>query len=89
MSRHAASSSGGCCANAGLRAVAPRKGRHVPAGRPTLPRQIPGGWLAFQNRHERRRVLPVPDEWEDTSDPELQALLAHSKLSSRPRRPAV
>lgn len=63
--------------------------RHVPAGRPTLPRQILGGWLAFQNRHERRRVLPVPDDWEDMSDRELQALLAHSKLSSRPRRPAA
>lgn len=63
--------------------------RHVPAGRPTLPRQILGGWLAFQSKHERRRVIPVPDGWEDLTDRELQALLAHSKLSSRPRRSAA
>ncbi|MDQ2667038.1 MAG: hypothetical protein M3Z05_13640 [Gemmatimonadota bacterium] len=60
--------------------------RHVPVGRPTLPRQILGGWLALQNQHERRRVIPVPDEWEDLDDRELQALLVHSKLSSKPRR---
>jgi hypothetical protein len=60
--------------------------RHVPVGRPTLPRQILGGWLAFQSKHERRRVLPVPDDWEDLDHRDLQALLAHSKLSSKPRR---
>ena len=60
--------------------------RHEPVGRPTLPRQILGGWLAFQSRHERRRLHPVPDDWEDLSDRELQALLMHSKVSSRPRR---
>jgi hypothetical protein len=63
--------------------------RHVPVGRATLPRQILGGWLAFQSKHERRRVIPVPDDWEDLSDRELQALLVHSRLSSRPRRPAA
>jgi hypothetical protein len=62
--------------------------RHLAVGRPTIPR-ILGGWLAFQNKHERRRVTPVPDEWEDLSDRALQALLAHSRLSSRPRRPAA
>ncbi|CAN5802038.1 hypothetical protein BH11GEM2_BH11GEM2_16260 [soil metagenome] len=61
--------------------------RHMPVGRPTLPRQVLGGWLALQSKHERRRVLPVPDDWEDLSDRELQALLSHSTLSSRPRRP--
>ena len=63
--------------------------RHVAVGRPTLPRRILGGWLAFQNAHERRRVVPVPDDWEELGDRELVALLALSKLSSRPRRPAA
>ena len=58
--------------------------RHVPVGRPTLPRQIVGGWLAFQSRHERRRVIPVPDGWEECSDRELQGFLSQSKVSSRP-----
>ena len=61
--------------------------RHTPVGRLTMPRQILGGWLAFQSKHERRRVTPVPDDWEDLSDRELQAILSHSRLSSRPRRP--
>ena len=60
--------------------------RHVPVGRPTLPRQILGGWLAFQSRLERRRLLPVPDGWEDATDRELQGFLALSQLTSRPRR---
>ena len=63
--------------------------RHVQVGRPTLPRQILGGWLAFQSKHERRRLIPVPDAWEELTDRELQALLAHSQLSSRPRRPVA
>ena len=63
--------------------------RQVPVGRPTMPRQILFGWLAFQCRYERRRLLPVPDDWETMSDHELQALLVLSKLSSRPRRPSV
>ena len=63
--------------------------RHVPVGRPTLPRQILGGWLAFQSMHERRRVLPVPGDWEELSDRELAALLALSRPNSRPGRLAT
>ncbi|MEO8336121.1 MAG: hypothetical protein ABI664_14175 [bacterium] len=62
--------------------------RHEPVGRPTLPRQILGGWLAFQSAHERRRVIPAPDAWDELADSELRSLLAVSKLSSRPRRKA-
>lgn len=60
--------------------------RHVPVGRPTQPRQILGGWLAFQSRLERRRFVPVPDEWEDATDRELQGFLSRSLVTSRPRR---
>ncbi len=60
--------------------------RHDLVGRATLPRQILGGWLAFQSSHERRRVMPVPDGWDDLPEPGLRSLLAVSKLSSRPRR---
>jgi hypothetical protein len=60
--------------------------RHELVGRATLPRQILGGWLAFQSSHERRRVIPVPDDWEDLAARDLRSLLAVSKLSSRPRR---
>ena len=60
--------------------------RHVPVGRPTQPRQILGGWLAFQSRLERRRFVPVPDEWEDATHRELQGYLSRSRVTSRPRR---
>lgn len=60
--------------------------RHVPVGRVTQPRQIMGGWLAFQSRLERRRLTPVPDEWENATDRDLQAFLSGSQVSSRPRR---
>jgi hypothetical protein len=59
--------------------------RHELVGRATLPRQILGGWLAFQSSHERRRVIPVPDDWEELVDRDLRSLLALSTLSSRPR----
>ena len=60
--------------------------RHEPVGRRTQPLQIKGGWLAFQCKTERRRLLPVPDDWEELTDRELRALLMLSKVSSRPRR---
>lgn len=60
--------------------------RHVPIGRPTLPRQILGGWLAFQCRSERRRLMPVPEGWDDASDRELQEFLSRSTAASRPSR---
>ena len=59
--------------------------RHEPAGRATLPLQIRGGWLAFQSKYERRRLMPVPMDWEDCDDTTLRQLLAQSKLASRPR----
>lgn len=63
-----------------------RERRHVPVGRLTQPRQILGGWLAFQSRVERRRLAPVPDEWEDATDRDLQGFLSGSRVTSRPRR---
>lgn len=59
--------------------------RHVPVGRATLPMQIRGGWLAFQNKYERRRLIPVPTSWEEFDDGALRRLLAQSMLASRPR----
>ena len=60
--------------------------RHETVGRKTQPLQIRGGWLAFQSKLERRRLIPVPDAWEELTDRELRALLMLSKVTSRPRR---
>ncbi len=35
---------------------------------------LTGGWLAFQSGHERRRVTPVPEDWEQLPDADLAAL---------------
>jgi hypothetical protein len=32
------------------------------------------GWLTFESKHDRRRVAPVPDDWERLSEAELEQL---------------
>lgn len=38
--------------------------------------QFAGGWLAFESAHERRRLAPIPAEWEELDDEGLRILLA-------------
>jgi hypothetical protein len=33
------------------------------------------GWVAFQSRSERKRLMPIPPGWEEMNDAELRALL--------------
>ena len=35
-----------------------------------------GGWLTFTAASERRRLSPIPDDWESADDATLRALLA-------------
>jgi hypothetical protein len=42
------------------------------------------GWLAFQSRHEKRRLEPIPPGWERASDIELAALCLAA--TSQPKR---
>jgi len=35
-----------------------------------------GGWLTFTAETERRRLSPIPDEWEQADETALRALLA-------------
>lgn len=37
-------------------------------------RQFAGGWLAFEREGERRRLSPIPAQWEGLSDAELCVL---------------
>ena len=48
--------------------------------------QMAGGWLAFESRGERRRLAPIPDHWDESTDRELCALLAQAEVSGHPRR---
>jgi hypothetical protein len=62
--------------------------RNAWTNRPTFPRAMRHGWLAFQCPHERRRIAPVPDDWEELDDPALRALLRQARPTSLPRRQA-
>jgi hypothetical protein len=45
------------------------------------------GWLVFESAFERRRLAPIPSDWERLSDDELSALCARATaLPVRPRR---
>lgn len=44
------------------------------------------GWLAFRSDTERRRVVPIPDRWDDLADEELVSLCARAERVGAPRR---
>ena len=46
-----------------------------PAGRErVLPEAFRDGWLVFECDVERRRLAPIPEEWEELADEELERL---------------
>ena len=49
-------------------------------------REFTDGWLAFQCRHGRRRLAPVPPGWEQLDDRGLAALCAQATPTGSPRR---
>lgn len=52
-----------------------------------LPPQLASGWLAFISGVERRRVAPIPHEWEALSEEQLRALWKGAeRLPDRRRR---
>lgn len=52
-----------------------------------LPEAFRHGWLVFECDVERRRLAPIPDDWEELTDAELaQLCLSASVVPSRTRR---
>jgi len=41
------------------------------------------GWLCFESHGVKRRIVPVPEGWEEWSDAELDTALASSQLVER------
>jgi hypothetical protein len=37
------------------------------------------GWLTFHSGADRRRLAPIPEQWERTTDAELRALLGRAE----------
>ncbi|HZI41092.1 MAG TPA: hypothetical protein VFD67_05295 [Gemmatimonadaceae bacterium] len=44
------------------------------------------GWLAFENRTERRRLAPIPDDWSEMDEPQLRSLLAKAAIAGNTQR---
>ena len=43
---------------------------------------LAGGWLVFKSDHERRRLSPIPDNWESLRAPQLRALWEQAEVIS-------
>ena len=54
--------------------------------RASLPVEMREGWLAFESRHERRRLAPSPAGWELLNDRDLAQLLDRATVVSKVRR---
>ena len=52
-----------------------RRGYYDAVPRERLSSPLTGGWLAFDGGGERRRLAPVPPDWDLASDAELLELL--------------
>lgn len=46
--------------------------------------QYAGGWLAFESEHGRKRLVPIPDGWDEWPDQRLCEACA--KASEQPDR---
>ena len=44
------------------------------------------GWLAFESKHDRRRLAPIPNGWEAFDASHLEQLCERAKSIGRPRR---
>jgi hypothetical protein len=44
------------------------------------------GWLAFESKHDRRRLAPIPSGWEAFDAAALEQLCEQAQSIGRPRR---
>jgi hypothetical protein len=44
------------------------------------------GWLTFESKHEKRRLAPVPNAWEQLDAAGLEQVLNDATVVGRPRR---
>lgn len=48
-----------------------------------LPSEFGQGWLCFESNTSKRRLTPIPDHWNDSSDAELVQLLGQAQTVKR------
>jgi hypothetical protein len=44
------------------------------------------GWLAFESKHDRRRLAPIPEGWDTFDASALERLCAAARSIGKPRR---
>lgn len=54
--------------------------------RVVVPDSLQKGWLAFQSGRERRRLAPIPQDWQEMTGEELLGLLGRADGRARARR---
>jgi hypothetical protein len=52
-----------------------------------MPPELANGWLAFQCDDARRRLAPIPSQWQSMSEDELRALVRRAQAPRASRRP--
>ena len=58
----------------------------VPAWRDGVPEELQAGWLTFECEGRRKRLAPIPRNWEDASVERLQLYCAAAEPFAPPRR---
>jgi hypothetical protein len=60
-----------------------------PESRTPLPATLRYGWLCFESSVEKRRLGPIPDNWESLDDRQLEELSQRAELAAGSRRRRV
>jgi len=55
----------------------------IPSNRRSVPADFRDGWLCFDSGDERRRLGPIPRDWERMTDERLRLVLRMSTPSRR------
>lgn len=63
-----------------------RDRRQVEESRPRVGQGLEGGWLVFSSAHEKRRLTPIPPEWEALEDERLVDLSLNATSVPKQRR---
>lgn len=60
-----------------------RSGKDRRSPSPLVHGELAGGWLAFESRGEKRRLAPVPPDWESFSDSQLEELRQSAVVAAK------
>ena len=58
----------------------------VPSSRAGVPEPLRGGWLTFESSNERRRLAPIPRNWEEASQEKMQLFCGAAELLDPSRK---